>query len=279
MNCTDLIQAHTTYLSEGFQCRPLADDRLLLITPYQLPDGDLIEVAVEERPDGRVRVRDLGETLGSLLAQGFDPNASEKRRWLLDQAIKQVGVEMAAGELRKEGPPDAVGAVVLDVAAAVRAVADMIYLHRSQDPQDFDSRVITFLSDHAPEVQPKVTIKGTSGHPYKVTARVFRPDGRPLFVSTLAPRSRSQIKSTVDRIVRQWVDVDGTLDRTQKLSFLNDLSVSWPVPDLRLLNRFSVVTGWRTRHQLTPVIEGRALEPDIELPLPLWGEAVEETED
>jgi hypothetical protein len=270
MDCRQLITEHTDYLAEGFSCRALDEDRVLLITPYQLPDGDLIELAVEQRTPGIVRVRDLGETLSSLISQGFDPMGSEKRRWLLEQAMKLTGVELDAGELRKDGPDSAVGALVLDVAAAARAVGDLIYLHRSQDPQDFETRVVTFLSDHAPNVQPKVTVKGLSGHPYRITARVHRPEGPPLLVSTLAPRSQSQVKTAVDRIVRQWVDINHDVQRTQKVSFLNDIDVRWNAPDLRLLARFSLVTGWRERHRVTPVLEGRSVEPELELPLPLW---------
>lgn len=272
MNCREIIRLHTSYLEEGFSCQDLGENGVLVVTPYQLPDGDLVELAVETREERRIRVRDLGETMSTLVLVGFDPNASEKRRWLLEQALVANGVTLNAGELQKEGPEHEVGSLLLDVAAAARAVADLIYLHRSQEPRDFDARVIAFLADHAAEVQPRVVVKGVSGHPYRLAARAFRPDGSQLLISTLSPRSRGQIKSAVDRTVRQWVDVNGTVDRLQKISFLNDVSVRWPTADLRLLNRFSIVTGWRVRHQMAPVLAGVAAEPDFELALPLWEE-------
>lgn len=270
MDCCDLLIRHTNYLSEGFQCEALDQGRFVVVTPYTLPDGDLVELIVEDRGSGRVRVRDFGETFSTLLLQGFDPNVSDKRRWLLDQALKAGGVELDDGELQKDGPQEAVGALLLDVAAAARAVADLIYLHRSVAPQDFAARVVAFLTDHAAEVQPGVRIKGGSGHPYRITARAFRPDGRQLLVSALSPKSRGQVKAVVDRTVRQWVDVNHDVDRLQKVSFLNDVSVTWAAADLRLLDRFSLVTGWRMRHQVAPVLEGRATELDFELALPLW---------
>jgi hypothetical protein len=277
VDCRQLLERHTTYLAEGFSCERLRADRFLVVTPYQLPDGDLIELAVEQRPHGRVRVRDLGETIGHLVSQGFDPNASEKRRWLLEQALKLGDVQLDAGELKKDGPEGEVGGLLLDVAAAARAVSDLIYLHRSQEPQDFESRVVTFLADHAPEVRPKVTVKGMSGHPYRLAAKVFRADAPPLLVTTVAPRTRGQVKAAVDRTVRQWVDVNHTVERTQKVSFLNDVEVIWSHADLRLMNRFSIVAGWRTRHLLTPVIEGTTVEPDFEHALPLWEERIPES--
>jgi Domain of unknown function DUF1828 len=270
MDCAEIINQHTSYLSEGFYCERLDEGKFLIVTPYQLPDGDLVELTVESRPGDRLRVRDLGETLSSLLVQGFDPNASDKRRWLLQQALVGYGVSFDGGELQKEGPQQEVGALLLDVAAAARSVADLIFLHRSQEPRDFESRVVSFLADHPVEVQPKVVVRGVSGHPYRLTARVIRGDGRALLVSTLSPRSRSQIKGAVDRTVRQWVDINGSVDRLEKLSFLNDVAVGWPPADLRLLNRFSIVTGWRVRHHLTSVLEGSTSEPDFELALPLW---------
>jgi hypothetical protein len=279
MDCSEIIRRHTSYLAEGFSCERLSGDRLLVVTPYQLPDGDLVELVVEERPEGRVRVRDLGETMSSLLLQGFDPNASDKRRWLLDQALVTSGVMNNGGELQKEGLASEVGALLLDVAASARAVSDLIYLHRSQEPQDFDARVVAFLADHSAHVQAKPTVKGVSGHPYRLTARVVREDSTPLLVSSLSPRTRGQIKGSVDRTGRQWVDINGTVDRLQKVSFLNDISVKWPAADLRLLNRFSIVTGWRLRHQVTPVLGGERSEPDFELALPLWEDALAAPDD
>jgi hypothetical protein len=279
MDCVDILTRHTNYLAEGFECKRLAADKWSVVTPYSLPDGDLVELVVEDRGNGRVRVRDYGETVATLHLQGFDPTVSDKRRWLFDQALRAEGVEFDAGELRKDGSESEVGALLLDVAATARAVADLIYLHRSVSPQDFDARVVSFLANHAADVQPKVTIKGESGHPYRITARAFRADGTQLLVSTLSPKGRGSVKAVVDRTVRQWVDINHDVARVQKVSFLNDVSVAWPAADLRLLNRFSVITGWRARHQLTPVLEGRLAEPDLELAIPLWETDLEASSD
>lgn len=86
----------------------------------------------------------------------------------------------------------------------------------------------------------------TGGRPTRVTARVIRADKAPLLVSALSPRGSGQIRASVDRTIRQWVDIDGTVDRTQKVSFLNDVSVEWKQSDLVLLDRFSLVSTWQT---------------------------------
>jgi len=262
MNCQDLIAAHLRHVEDGFACRALPDGSTLVVTPYQLPDGDLVELVVELLSGGQVLVRDLGETTAMLGVQGFDPHASEKRKWLLDRAVRLTDVTVDNGELRKQGPADQAGVLLLDVAAAVRGVADLIYLHRSQEPRDFDARVVEFVADHAAEVQPRVTVKGLSGHPYRVTAKVIRADKAPLLVSALSPRGSGQIKASVDRTIRQWVDIDGAVDRTQKVSFLNDVSVEWKQSDLVLLDRFSIVSTWQTRQSLEPVLAGVRDEPE-----------------
>jgi hypothetical protein len=269
IDCRDLIERHARLLAEKFECRPF-DSGLLVTTPYQLPDGDLVELAVEGRPEGHIRVRDLGTTMAMLLAQGFDPYASDKRRWLLDQAIRLTGVELDAGELKKDGPAETVGELLLDVAVAARGVADLIYLHRSQEPQDFESRVVTFLSDHSPRVDAGAKVRGASGREYRLTARVHRADLPPLLVVALSPRTAPQVKGAVDRTVRLWFDVNGEVGRGQKVSFINDAAVAWPTPDLRLLNKLCLVAGWRNRHALAPVVAGERSEIDIEEALPLW---------
>jgi hypothetical protein len=261
MNCSELISSHLSHIEDGFFCEARPDGSAIVVTPYRLPDGDLVELVVEAESSGDVVVRDLGETIAMLAVQGFDPHASEKRKWLLERAVRLTDVSVDQGELRKQGPADQAGALLLDVAAAARGVADLIYLHRSQEPRNFDSRVVEFMADHASEVQPRAAVKGLSGHTYRVTAKVLRTDKTPLLISALSPR-RPGIKASVDRTIRQWVDVDGALDRTQKVSFLNDLSVEWKPSDLALLDRFSLVSTWRTRHALEPVLAGTRDEPE-----------------
>lgn len=256
MNCAELISSHLGHLEDGFVCQPRPDGTAVIVTPYRLPDGDLIELMVEEGATGNVVVSDFGETLAMLAVQGFDVHASEKRKWLLERAARLTEVILAEGELRKQGAPDEVGSLVLDVAAAARGVADLIYLHRSQEPRDFDSRAVEFMADHAAEVQPRVSITGESGHRYRVTARVLRADKKPLLISALSPRGKGQIKGSVDRTIRQWVDINGAIARAQKISFLNDVGMEWKDSDVRLLSRFSVVSTWNTRHALEPVLAG-----------------------
>lgn len=272
MDCANLIERHTGYLAEGFSCEPLPDGNVLVITPYQLPDGDLIEIQVEDRGGGRVRVSDLGETFASLMVQGFDPMGSDKRDWLLKQAVRLGDVELNEGELRKEGSSEDVGRVLLDVVTAIRAVSDLIYLHRSQEPQDFDARVITFLSDHTVGVEPKTTVRGLSGHSYRLTAKVLRQEHPPLLLSTLSPRSKGQVKAAVDRTVRQWVDIDGSMPREQKVSFLNDASVQWAKSDVLLLSKLSVVGTWSDRQQLAEFVSGNREPTDGSFDRPLWGQ-------
>ena len=256
MNCGELVSSYLRHVEDGFVCQARPDGSAVVVTPYRMPDGDLIELLVERGTGGGVVVSDLGETIAMLAVQGFDPHASEKRKWLLERASRLADVTLNEGELRKQGPSENVGSLILDVAAAARGVADLIYLHRSQEPRDFDARVVEFVSDHAAEVLPRAPIKGESGHTYRVTAKVLRVDRKPLLVSALSPRGQGQIKASVDRTIRQWVDIDGAFERAQKISFLNDTGVDWKQSDLNLLGRFSMISTWKTRHDLEPVLAG-----------------------
>src|SRR5229473_5579780 len=98
MECESAVRQYLEKVKADFACVQV-DGKLKLITPYLYPDNDLVEVYVEELPNGRVRVSDLGEATRHLHTQGFEVFASPKRKFIAETAASRVNASFQNGEI------------------------------------------------------------------------------------------------------------------------------------------------------------------------------------
>ncbi len=246
MECESAIRQYLEKLKTDFTCVRV-DGLLKLITPYVYPDNDLVEIYVEELPDGRIRVSDLGEATRHLHTQGFDVFASPKRKFIAETAASRVSAEFRNGEILKEGPVEELGGIIFDIVAATRGVAGLIYTSRAYEPAPFVEEVAEFLRENGFQFERRVPVRGLSGRQYRMP---FVVNGA--YLNPISAEFQRALKPRVDAVVRMWVDVD---QRTRKLSLLNDVDFSWPEPDVHLLSRLSTVCRWTARQELVDALK------------------------
>ena len=70
MNCQTLLDTIRTEIPLIYTCEEVASYRLRLNTPFLYPNGDYIDLYLEETPAG-LYLTDLGETLGYLSDHGI----------------------------------------------------------------------------------------------------------------------------------------------------------------------------------------------------------------
>jgi len=251
MQCEEIVEKTLSELSSSFQCMPY-DKGLCIITPYLYPDNDLIEVFVEELAGGRVRVTDLGETLRHLASQGIDVLNSPKRRFMLEQIVKRLHVVLTGGRLEKEGTPQEIGSVLLDVTAAAHGAAGLAYTSKAYEPAEFPEEVSAFLRDNQIDHESRPRIRGMSGREYRVSLRIngtVRPE---ILVEAMSPSQEAVITAVVNRVVREWVDIDG---ERHKVSLLNDVDFRWRSEDVILLGKLSAVHKWSDKDAFLKFIQ------------------------
>lgn len=241
MECSDIIQKAVEHLKESFRCIP-GNERICIVTPYLYPDNDLIELFVEDIGVDKVRVTDLGETLRHLESIGLDLLSSRKRRFLLNQIAQRIHITVNNGRLEKEGTVQDVGSLISDLAESARSISDLIYTSKAYEPATFPQEVSVYLNEHKIEHERNYKLTGsrTEGV-YKVDIYIDGKRSSPILVDTLSPPQESAIKTTVNRTLRKWFDING--HRT-KISLLNDIDYTWRDDDLKLLSDLSVVYIW-----------------------------------
>ena len=240
MECSEIIEKATEALKLGFKCQQY-DKRMCIVTPYLYPDNDLIEVFAEDIGENQIRITDLGETLRHLESVGLDLLASRKRRFLLEQIAKRVHVDIQRGKIQKEGPIDTVGTLLVDVAAAAQAVADLLYTSKAYEPATFPEEVSIFLTEHNIEHEKHYPVIGETTKKYHVSLRINGSRKRDILVEAISPSQETAMTATVNRVFRVWSDVN---ESRRKVSLLNDVDYSWKKEDMALLQRVSVIHEW-----------------------------------
>lgn len=246
MKCEQVIRDYLNKIKADFTCEDFGG-RLKVITPYVYPDNDLVEVYIEELPDGRVRVTDLGESTRHLHTQGFDVFASPKRKFIADTAASRVNAVFENGAIAKEGRPEELGGILFDVIVAARGVSDLIYTSRAYEPAPFVEEVAEFLREHQFRFERRVAVRGDSGREYRVGFHVEEK----VYLHPISAEFQHALKPRVDAALHMWLDIDR---KASKFTLLNDVDFSWPEPDVVILSRFSSVFRWSAPEQLVEAI-------------------------
>lgn len=120
MNYVDL-------LSSGFNSHVGVREKrpgvMKLIVPIFHEDGDMVDIFLEELPDGRVRVSDRGLSL-MRLSYGFDLDTENKDR-IFKRILNENHIQEDRGNLFVDVPPQHLYPAVLNFGQAVAKISNM----------------------------------------------------------------------------------------------------------------------------------------------------------
>ena len=135
MQAANLYNQLCAGLPSVFECEPGLCDDVRVRTPFLYPDGDALDIFVEER-DGHCVLTDGGETLGWLWMQSVSGELSAKQRYLLDEICRATaGVEHQQGELTVRCErPEKLAEAVFRLAQAMLRVSDLWFLEATAAP-------------------------------------------------------------------------------------------------------------------------------------------------
>jgi hypothetical protein len=111
-----------------FELRP-TDTGCLIVTPFQRPDGDYIEVELKSELDGRIIVTDNGDSANFLFASGLDVN-NEEFKDTLSLIMSLHGTEIMGDEIRLATTKEKLGKALYSLLNAILAVNSLVYRKR-----------------------------------------------------------------------------------------------------------------------------------------------------
>lgn len=250
MNCQTIVTQLRQNLPLAYACESLSDERLRLLTPFLYPDGDYIELYIEQTPAG-VYLTDLGEVLAHVTDGGLSLRQSPKRRKTLNSILTMHGVEQFNGELRIRMDSNAATDLSWPVARLTQAsvqTLDMLYTLRLGSLVTFQEEVEEYWIERNIPYEAKYQIVGGSGDLY--TVDYYLPQRRPVLVTTLSTELVSYANTLTSKVVRQWLDIRRADGRFGYLSLLDDSSDVWKPEWIDQMSQLSHVVVWRERARI-----------------------------
>ena len=253
MNCQTLLDTIRKELPLIYTCEEIASYRLRLNTPFLYPNGDYIDLYLEETPAG-LYLTDLGETLGYLSDHGISFRHSPKRQKTLDDILLTHGAEQFQGELRIRldiMPRDLAWAITRLGQAAIQ-LADLAYTMRLGALATFREEVEEFWIAANIPYEANYRVVGGSGEVH--TVDFYLPQRRPVLAETLSSATSSYASILTSKVVRVWHDILRVDGRYQYLSILDDASDVWRPEWIDQIAQLSAVVVWSERDRIRDML-------------------------
>ncbi|HKI62013.1 MAG TPA: DUF1828 domain-containing protein [Mariprofundaceae bacterium] len=174
------------------------NNKIMLKTPFQYPDGDHYPIYLSETRTGGVRVSDGGHTLMHLSYENdIDKFFEGTRQLLMGQVVaqEQVGFSADSGEFFVESPLADMAEAVFRLGQAITRVYDLTFLNRSHVASTFYDDLKEQITSLVPEerVKRNYVVPGLpSGDNYPVDFYV-ETNGAPLYLYGIPNRDKARL--------------------------------------------------------------------------------------
>lgn len=199
-------------------------------TPFQLPDGTMVDVYVEAGGPQLV-VTDFGDTSGWLwLLTGRDLTDAEQD--LIVEAASIPGVKLDRGCLVAEPECDEdVAKRIIDVAQAAVRMGCLFYAFRPIPDRSFRKEAKALLQDRGFNTELTPECLGRSGETWRGSFKVISPGGT-FMLFLMTARTALQNASVADYVLRACDDLRSAGSNSDAdvgvVAVLNDVDGEWP---------------------------------------------------
>ncbi|MGH9858083.1 MAG: DUF1828 domain-containing protein, partial [Acidobacteriota bacterium] len=224
-----------------------SDDGCFITTPFIRSDGEAIELVAELSPDGKIRLSDMGDTLGYLYVNGLTLSRSileNSRRISRRHSVSLYGSEFVI-EVEDSSQ---IGEALHQLIQTVVTTSDLIQKRRPTGRVNFDDEVESFVIVSGVIYDTDFPVLGVD-NPYKIRFHVN--SGRNLLIQPLSPASESNAFSWAERWAYRFTDIRGQDDKWRCVAVLDDRgqrSTVWSERVMRPLREYSIV--WTERNRL-----------------------------
>ncbi len=125
--CPKAVPVYWEHLSNEFEVSK-SNDGCFVLTPFLRPDGEAIELQLKVRPDNRVLLSDMGDSLGYLYVNGLTLTKAvmDKTR----RISRGFSVTLSQNELSVYSDAQSIGEALHRLIQATLAVTDLIQTHK-----------------------------------------------------------------------------------------------------------------------------------------------------
>jgi hypothetical protein len=248
LDCTTLKQTVAKF-SLVRSCDVVSDGAFRIATPFIYPNGSRIDVFLKPTNDlyKSYILSDYGQTSQYLYEMGFNLTATKKRRQIIDDICKGLGVKYKSGFFELDFGAvdlDSLSDYIVHLSQACIRVADLSFTQRLQSYATFESEVEEFiaLTELEYDTEP-IDLIGIHDNPVKVD---FRVKGHKVssLIQTWSTRNISVSHITSTDIFAKWYDLQNYRSVYQFITVYDDTHSSFRAEDLARLDDYSTVFGF-----------------------------------
>ena len=216
--CASVVSRYIQRLQSDFEATK-SDNGCYLLTPFNMPDGQGIQLELENLSNGNIRISDMGDTISYLFVNGLPLGkpVMDKVKYI---AAKH-GVSFEHSAIKAEIPPESAGDALHELIQAVLAATDLIQTRRSKPPRrvKLDIHVDALIKTSGATYKTNHKVPGAhEKHEFKFHIN----SGRNLLLQPLTAPNASDAHSLAERWAYRFMDVIRSDDRWRPIAVLDD---------------------------------------------------------
>lgn len=232
-------------LPQLFVCSKAPEGAVRVRTPFVTPDGDLIDVFVEEHDEGYL-LTDYGEALAWLWMQSSSGRLTSSQNRMVDDVCRTLGIVRDKGQLiLRCSSPSFLGEAVHTLGQAIVRVCDLWFTFRVRRWVSVGDEVEEWLRRRSFKVERGRRRSGRSGREWRVDYEVTA-GFRSSLIFLLTSGSRSDARRASEHVVAGCFDLRHLLDSGEAtlVSLFDDTLDVWRPEDIKLAEEVSEVVMW-----------------------------------
>lgn len=240
-----------------YDCEDDQNGSITIETPFIFPNGDLLDLSVEQTSDGFV-VSDLGETCGWLFRTSGIDNLTPARREKIREIENGAGVQFWHGTLRYECQSSAdLSMGVHLVAQAALQVAELRHSTKATPRTRNRDRLDEWFEAKPLKVVRGVRVPGRSRRNWKIDYRTTL-DGHDSYAMWIDRPDHPGALAAQYRAYTTYADIMRSTNgvaSVPRISILDGAEAQWPAEDRALLEDVSSVVCWSDQDQLLALLQ------------------------
>ena len=250
--CENIVSDYLKVLSSNFDTTP-SDKGCFVLTPFNRPDGEGIELELEALPSGNVRITDMGDTFGYLYINGLTLS-----RALMDSA-KHIsmgyGVSLDRAMLVIESDSESVGNALHELVQATLAVTDLIQKRRPSGTRKarFDNEVESFIIYSGVTYDAGYEVRGVRE---KHEFRFHINSDRNLLIQPITAATEAAAHTWAERWEYRFIDTIEANSNWRLVAVLDDRSTTeiWTPHALAPIENHAIL--WDEKNRLAQLLAG-----------------------
>lgn len=247
--CDTVVQRYLQWLADRFHAEGQGHE-CTLVTPYEDPWGDLIEVTIRRLPGSGYIVSDGGETIDNLFQAGVDPLTGLSRKRLFETFLNDNAVVFEEGEIRAIAASDAdLPRSLHRLITAAMSIQHLVYTAKPYAAATFREDVAKFLTEHGVSHTTGETLQGKA-RPHSFDIVVPERQGRIVGIRTLSTTRPSYANHLAVYSAFAYQDVKALGTPLFAVSVLDDRAPGiWTGEPLNILAVYSDATVYWSKRQ------------------------------